>query len=301
MKPTRCFFIMLALVLFLMPLTGCQGKKVTSASSEQATSEEINAGKEAGTVKPDAILAENENYTLRTVSGAYYLTWKDKALSTKTEEPSGQVQDVELAALSFASVDELIEKIQNNSFTKSELDVIKTFPKDENGIKIPNIDQMFDAVYPDGTTRACVYWYSEEYSFLFNSPYAEGTMLHVKTQKSFQTFFEDEYTNLFKKFPVTSQKHSEDQNADEFYYQTSMGKFKEVRYTLPSGDLVAKRFCLESIDPDLLTSETLPIRVSVYHNGEDCCYILRFLNTWSRGEKQELSDEILNAFSLKAK
>lgn len=229
-----------------------------------------------------------KTYRLFCVDGKYYLSF--------SREESGLARS-QLGSLSFDSLDDLIDSIKNNRFADWEYDVIcSSFPKDENGIKIFNLDRVLDAKVPNQMRTGSVSWQGDSYSFNLRDESGVFAYFHILSQQDYSEVFNREYETLLdrKQITVSSRQTIEDRNAEVILCSTDVANTKLVRYTLPNGVIVEERYRLSSEIAQV--SETIPSSIHLYSKNEDGCFVVSI-----GGLKERPTVDWLSQFGVKSR
>lgn len=146
---------------------------------------------------------------------------------------------------------QLISTVKGGTLTDEQKRAIGEFAKDEQGrIEICNLDQMYDAIIPTGYKIDSISWYGVSYCY----------DLVVGTEKYgfFTVVDKEEFDKRLRERDIRTSANPDyvtitnvEQTADGkeiTFYETSVGKFKSVKYTLSKDGkefTILKDYCLE--------------------------------------------------------
>ncbi len=229
-----------------------------------------------------------ETYALSVIDGEYYLLF-----STDKNIVSSQI-----GSISFDSVDAMLAAIKNNRFEKWQYDIMRSsFPKDENGIKVFDIDHAVDPAMPDGLHVASVEWVGQSYSIelVSNADNQKYAVLHVLWPEEYVSHFAMEYEDRLDQtqLTITDKQNIEDRGAEVIYYESAVATLKSVRYTLPNGVIVEERYVLTS-ERGTKTSDTVPSMINLYSGTTMPCFAVTIA-----GLEERPSVEWLSQFGVK--
>ena len=268
-------FLLSALFLLLV-LTACTTPDTPAPETSPETQTEIPTLEEttdADTEPSETILIgsfSTDAYTVTQVSGQYYLNFLDG-----NDDHTGSNPSLSITTVSFPSVAAMKQAILTSSFTQTELQIIKnSFSKNEDGIIICDLNQLYEPVLPEGYTLAGVTWNGAEYELkIKGNESSEGGYIQFKKPNAWDSVYQYEM-DLLKKFKILQQESGtfDGASSETYVYTTSAAKLKDVYLTIPSENgstptRVILHYCLEHSDPEYSVSDTIPRRVEIY--GED--------------------------------
>lgn len=235
------FACVLIAVVCLMPIAGCGKQKVT--------------------------LNTCENYSIEEVNNQLYVVM-DKS------HPTDHLQTNQSTSLQFESMDKLIDALTNGKFEDWELSVINNaFPKDKNGIKVFDFQHIYEPIVPSGFLDQVVSWSGENYTYLFE--YEDGSSVNVAvcSDSTFDSTKKREYDDFFDRKTILSTEKNEQEGKTIYYYSTSMGKIKEIRFSFDNNGIhyvVDERYNIEYYGGfDLKVSDEIPSQVNLYLEKTD--------------------------------
>lgn len=216
----------------------------------------------------DAVDPQNR-YTVDLISGAYYMTFNSENETLIVEESD----------ITFDSFNSMIDAIRNNNFNNYQLDIIQSsFRKDDNGkIKLIDSDDIYDAFLPDGFECRSVIWSGgNDYTFSVASADADSILIHRQSKEMFESYYNTYYKNYLNGLSIESitEYTGEYGSTQIILYSSFTGKFKKIRYTLPSGTIVDETYRLKMNDPSIKTSDTLPGRITLYKTDGAVYYVI---------------------------
>lgn len=185
----------------------------------------------------------------------------------------------QLGSLSFDSVEAFVNTVTKGNLSDKQLAIVdRAFPRDENGnILICDFSDISAPRHPKEFTLCGVHWSGTSYGYHLENPNGVFATIQCLARKDFDRLYEEDYVNFFKKDTVTLTEEVIGEQKSEYYFSTSAGTFRSVRYTVQSGSnslIVEERYCL-SASHDLLTpSETVPQRICVYGKDVERQFVL---------------------------
>lgn len=208
------------------------------------------------------VISNNGIYSIKEIDNDYYMVID----RSKANELSGTSQ---LASLSFDSMDHIIDALANGKFQDWELDVIySAFPKNENGIKIFDYNHVYLPVVPRGFSSQCVSWSGENYTYLYDARDGSSVNVAICTDESYNSTIKREYYDFFDRKTIALDEIVEQEEKTIYYYSTSMGEFKEVRYSFENNGaryIVNESYRLKYYgSTNLKVSDSVPSQVSLY-------------------------------------
>ena len=212
-----------------------------------------------------AAVDENTDYSLSVVGGRNYLNFDGGNASYSSIK----------GTVYFETVDAMVTAIRTNSLSPDQCETIRnSFPQDENGIRIVDLDHVFDAALPDELISRGVIWEGPSYLFPFDDENNVTGYLNVLSPEDYATVFAKEYAEFFNReqITVTSRYHTEERNAEIILYSTDSADLKRIRYTLPNGVTVDEKYALTSRSGLLETSPTVPAFICLYYESESFCF-----------------------------
>ena len=246
-------------------------ESIIEESTESVTEKEPEVQTEASTEKPpipDGSLA-TDTYTISKIDGQYYLNFADGNDAGTAPANPGLIQ----AIISYPSLSAMKQAITTNSFTESEIQIIKTvFPQDERGILVCNVNHLYEPVLPEGYTIGEVLWEGSQYKFLMKRNGLSGSgYIRILAKNIWDGVYQYELELLENKVIEQHDIGTFDGVPSEtFVYTTGRSKLKKVILTIPnenasSPTMVVMHYCLEHYtDPDFPLSDTIPWLIDVY-------------------------------------
>lgn len=230
--------------------------------------------------------AAGELYALYMIDGEYYIR-----LSPETTEQTALA--LQIASISFDSVDAMLDAIRNNRFEEWQYNKMRSsFPKDENGIKVFDIDHAVDPAMPDDLHVASVEWVGQSYSIelVSNADNQKYAVLQVLWPDEYELHFVKEYETRLDQtqLTITDKQNIEDRGAEVIYYESAVATLKSVRYTLPNGVIVEERYVLTS-ERGTKTSDTVPSMINLYSGTTIPCFAVTIAGLEERPNVEWLS------------
>ena len=191
--------------------------------------------------------------------------------------------------LEFGSVDQLIQTIAEDKFETWQLEVIRdSFKSDEQGVIIFDLNNPKYAKMPEGFSIDGVYWRGADYSFSLQNAQNELAYIHWLTDEEFGSQFDNSYTIFFEKDTVEIVSHVQNNGFDEFVFKTSVATLKKVRYKIDDNTWVDETYRLESSVSSVETSDSVPYKITIYHQESGSNYIVDLFHPVTRYESDYL-------------
>ena len=246
----------------------------TAAPAETQASTMAETESETLSEPPDGSFA-TAGYTVSRVGDTYYLNFIGGNELTEQESIMGSMS----GDISFTSLAEMRDKIKNDTLTESNRAVVKRFfDKDENGIKMFNINQMYQPVYPEGFTCAdIVVWSGESYSVYVHelSNMDFGGYLSVLSSEDYEWNVDRYITNFFSHVLYESILSQEADTwnglpCETWVFETTAVRMRRTVVEIPMEQenefmYIAIEYRLERFNDNqnLTISDTVPSRVHV--------------------------------------
>ena len=263
------------------------GKKKSSGPngsvySDVAAATEARPSTQAGTQAIGhggtwAAVDENTDYSLSVVDGRNYLNFDGGNAA------SSSIKD----AVYFETVDAMVTAIRTNSLSPDQCETIRnSFPQDENGIRIVDLDHVFDAVLPDEMIIQDVVWEGPSYAFEFDDENGVFGNLRVLTKEDYETLYADQYTAFFDRAGITvlSRGNVADRNAEVVLYEAQDGTRQAIRYVLPNGVTV-----VETCSAPGGTPSAIPVTVELYGETDAAAFYAELYELTERPTVEWLS------------
>lgn len=222
-----CLLLTVALVCFSrVGLFAPKGAKMKGGDhySDQTSAQQTAAGTDQW-APPEP----NYDYSLSVVDGRNYLNFDDGGYEANPDL---------VGIVYFDTVDEMVTAIRTNSLSSWQCEIIRSvFPRDENGIRIIDVDHVYDAVLPDGLFFNYVGWEGPSYVFDLSDQDSVRGSLRVLTKEDYAEVYASEYETFFDRANLTviSREHDAERDAEVVLYETPSGTYQTIRYTLPNG------------------------------------------------------------------
>lgn len=239
----RSIFLFLLLLIYTLTITGCN----------------------------DSISTE---YDIITKDSNYFISLnKDFKTDNYTSYESG---------IYFDSLNDLLDKFNNKSFSKSELEIISTFTKNEDGlIKVFDIKNAYEPSFKDGFTVDNIYWEGDTYSYYFTNNSLENNNGYISfyNKENYDKIYKSEYVDTFDNELITINKYEydEDNNIYIYEYSTSLADLTSIRYEVTNDNLIVKvdeLYVINSYNNLLPASDKCPIYTHIfYETGDIHCFI----------------------------
>ena len=232
-----CLLLTVAVVCFSrVGLFAPKGTKMKGGSDRY--SDHTGAQQSAAGTDKQWGLEPNCDYSLSVVDGRNYLNF---------DGGNGALYGA-AGSVHFQTVDAMLTAIRTNAFSAADCEVIRaTFPRNENGILVIDLDCVYDAVLPDVLTVGAVIWEGPSYSFEFSDRVSAEGYLRVLAPEDYATLYANGYETFFDRAGITvlSRENVADRNAEVVLYETADGTFRAIRYVLANGATVAETYLVE--------------------------------------------------------
>ncbi len=216
-------------------------------------------------------------YTITNKDGTCYLNFSNG----NDLPPVNDGEPHASAALRFKSLSDMKDTFVNQKLTAQQIKRIKQyFPKDENGILICDLSQLYQPALPSNLrTYYDIELIGESYTFTVADtsvdPSAEeavgtitGSFL-CTNQETYELHYAEEFSGDFDN--LTSPKSVADRNATVYEYTTTRGTFRVIQYEVTDGEKtlqVSEHYSLvyteDAFGTDLPISETVPNRINIF-------------------------------------
>lgn len=224
-----------------------------------------------------AAVDENTDYSLSVVDGRNYLNFDGGNAA------SSSIKD----AVYFETVDAMVTAIRTNSLSPDQCETIRnSFPQDENGIRIVDLDHVFDAALPDELISRGVVWEGPSYTFEFNDENGVFGNLRVLTKEDYDTLYADQYTAFFDRAGITvlSRGNVADRDAEVVLYEAQDGTRRAIRYALANGVTVVETYFAPGG-----TSSAIPVTVELYGETDAAAFYAELYELTKRPTVEWLS------------
>lgn len=275
-------------LLFSILLSGCASPVGNNFTTDEAISEDTET-----------------SYTITVKDGNYYLNFSDGNELINPIEQEG----LRSFSLEFSSLGEMKDSFINNKLTDRQIETMKLgFPKDENGIAICNMNQLYEPVLPPDLVASKILLKGSSYGFTLSNPSIESSVksitgsLSVVSPDTYQECYASEFTNFFNSDTISldSQIEASDRNSIIYNYSTESGKFRLIQYDIAIGDKLLHVSELYFLYLDNTTahysteiSDTVPVQIEIC-GSENKQYFYIYLS----GFTERPSVEWLSSFGL---
>lgn len=239
---------------------------------------------------PDSTLAVCDNYVIKRTDGAVFIAFNDIGFSSVEGSSS-------VATLRFDSMESLVNSIKNDTFEDWQRDVIKqNFPCNENGVLVFDISHCYDAVFPSDFKTGNVFWKGERYSFEATGTNDKMAYIYCLTADSFNSKLKDDYTDYFnnQNIELIESKTDNTKGTEEYYYKTSTGEFKKIRFKLKDGSIVDETYWIKTSFSDIPISDSIPYNITVYKTKGDANFVINIFYP-----DKAYDEDYLNKFDIK--
>lgn len=195
----------------------------------------------------------------------------------------------QLAYIPFESMKKFKDTITNGLLTDSDKELIAWAVRVYSDNKTCDLNNLYEPIMPQGSNAGEVGWYVDYYSFNIRKDEVYKGHIKVFTENDYNTFYIRDYENFLDEKDTVTKVENID-GVETIYYYWSHYSYKNVRYTLQSGNktvIVDKKF-------DLGKSETVPYDIKLYCVEGNKYYIVNFDKVY-----EDPSDDWLLQFGLK--
>ena len=224
-----------------------------------------------------AAVDENTDYSLSVVDGRNYLNFDGGNASYSSIK----------GTVYFETVDAMVTAIRTNSLSPAQCETIRnSFPQDENGIRIVDLDHVFGAALPDELISRGVVWEGPSYAFEFDDENGVSGNLRVLTKEDYETLYADQYTAFFDRAGITvlSRGNVADRNAEVVLYEAQDGTRRAIRYALANGVTVVETYFAPGG-----TSSAIPVTVELYGETDAAAFYAELYELTDRPTVEWLS------------
>ena len=206
----------------------------------------------------------------------YILTYGEGGHIMVFDDPDAyRVEHSVPGSVDFDSMEEFVDTVTNGLLTEGQKQIIATaFPKDTTGaVLICDFDNLYVPTLPGKGVVDGVSWGGQSYSFGLTLEDGVFGSLHCLTETQFQSRYQREYADFFDRNTITVTKTETLADGKvATYYTTRSGEFMNLRYTLTYSDqtiTVDKTYRLQTNNPDLPTSSTVPSGIELYGTSDE--------------------------------
>ena len=214
---------------------------------------------------------EFDDFSYLKRDGIWHLSLK-KELPEETKSPFGSVTAEPV--IKFSSFEEMLETIKGGRFTDDQLRKMESWPKDEHGFLLFDLDNPPRPFYPENLSADGVTWSGESITVELKDAQENVITLKCFSEKAYDEYFAYKYTDaLSRGSTISTTLVSSEGGINVFRHETERAVLKAVRYELQPGVFVDKRFMIDTkghrdLEESFPISETVPYRINVFH-GQD--------------------------------
>ena len=247
--------------------------ETTAIQSENITNAPSNTG----------ILCSNDRYTISFEGNNCYINFSS-GNDTSPEEGFSQVGSID-----FTSLSEMKNHFTNNLLTEEQMLVIRsTFTDETNGIRICDLNTLYNPTMPDGVLVEQVTLWRAAYYFTMSSAVGSGA-LTVASESTYQFHYDRDFKDI-EGYQITRQENGtiEDIPCEiiEYTVPGNGDQYRDIYLTIQDGDRtlnIELSYCLKNSQSTTSrpVSETLPWRVLIFgeNNGQHFYAYLRDFTT----------------------
>jgi len=221
--------------------------------------------------------SEDLSLALVNKNGQYYIQLGNVSVSDEGLANSESVEYIH-----FSSMDEFYTRVTEMDFSEEELKKIRGFRKDENGIIVCDMDNLYRMVLPNDVTLENIAWYGDGYATVWSSSsVAKGSAFLYNSEKRFENTMRDTFSDdIFDRDDIEVLNYTETQNSDyeikkwTYNYITEEGSFKsrtEVYDGYNNGmrNKIIIKYALDRQANYESGSDSIPKEVNIFTQGDD--------------------------------
>lgn len=276
------FTAVLAATICVMLLCSCGAGNTVNKDGKTTDLNEEGAIKEV----------DMEHYTLHSVGDQWYMRFNENA-NPSDKSPEGSLS----ACLSFNSLDELVSRIKTDSFTNGQRKHVQTvFLKDENGVRLFDINNPPIPVFPEEYSIQEVLWYGCYYAIHLINSNNETIYLEWLPEDGFEEIFQYEYVNYLEG-DYLDVSGPEIIGGKTVYMLTSKSSVRKmVRYEPVPGVYVQEMYRIKNMTGSVYEeSETIPAWIRLYSQSTD----IQFTVAISKPGRAISAEELLQFYYTK--
>lgn len=284
------FFTIIMMISILL-ICGCNAKNTSTVSGEeQNIDDKFDIVDNREYVKP--------TYTIKEIGGRFYMNFSD-GNEYQREDPL--LMPHYPSGIDYDSLDNMKSAIENNTFSGSDVEIIKNvFSKDNvKGIKIIDTNKIYKPVLPSGVESVSCLWKGNSYSCQFGSQMSiNGWFVYLQKEdydKKFENEYEDWLSN--ENITLTSAREIDIEGitAIEYRFKTSKASLKKIRYKIEVEGKVLyvdehyATDCLPNVAVNV--SETNPAYIHIYGSENGAYFFYTLHNVFG-----PVSPDLLSSF-----
>lgn len=279
---------LLALILMSAMICSCKanGQTTSESSVEQETENAVNTqpvDSEMNTVEdmdlPFNWNIQTEAYSITEYDGVLYLNFTDAHRATEE-----QMQNCQIGEVSFSSLDDMRKSFMNNDFSSDEYIVMQSsFQKEEQGLRLCNLNALWDAQRPSDTRIVSVSLSGEYYDHHVTEEnmFSFGWVRYVSAQRR-DSLKERDYIQYNKSYRTVTRKEASvfdgvpceivESNSEYEYYRDIYIELAEEEKSV----CIVLRYLIDYTKDDgrLIPSEIAPARVLMYGEQDGTAFVV---------------------------
>lgn len=306
---------LLSILLAMLAVTSCTQAPTTPVDTtpdtlpqEQTmgdvTQQEIITEAETEREIPDGSFV-TDRYTVHGVDGLYYLNFNEgNEVETTTQDDLNAFISVQ--SISFATLGEMREKLMTGQLTEDEIQCAKRrFVMDERGIPVPNLNDLYQPIVPEGFKMSKILWLGNAYS---TSVLKGNTAISAGYSFVAYDAWKMEYDSVMETIQAKEVESYEQGTFEGFPCETYViitgtAKLKWVIVTFPCEDKNETKYAIIEYTLDYFgpltdssvtqPSDVYPAKVGIYgqKGGQNYKAIIMF-------PKVEATADFLNSFGI---
>ena len=215
------------------------------------------------------ILCSNEKYTISLTGEKCYINFANGNDASPNEGYS------QVGSIDFPSLTEMKNHFLNNQLTAEQMLVIRcAFADETNGIRLCNLNALFNPTIPDNVLTDTVTLKGETYYFTLSSEIVTGA-LTVATESVYQFHYDRDFKDI-DEYQITRQEDSVLNGSPckiiEYTVPGNGDQYRDVYFTISDGEKtldIEISYCLKNskLTAGRPVSENIPWRVLIF--GQD--------------------------------
>ena len=196
---------------------------------------------------------------------------------------------MQLAYIPFDSIEDFYNTVNSGVLDNSQKELIAWAVRVYSNNRTCDLKNLYEPILPQGCDVLSVGWYVSYYSFSIKKSDEFRGYIQILNEEGYNQLYVRDFENIIGENDTVTHVENID-GIETIYYYRSSRSYKNVRYTLQSGNktvIVDKKF-------DMGTSEIVPSNIKLYCVENGNYYVVNLNQIY-----EDLSDELLREFGLK--
>ena len=196
---------------------------------------------------------------------------------------------MQLAYIPFDSIEEFYNTVNSGVLDNSQKELIAWAVRVYSNNRTCDFKNLYEPILPQGCDVLSVGWYVSYYSFYIKKSNEFLGYIQILNEEGYNQLYVRDFENIIGENDTVTHVENID-GIETIYYYRSSHSYKNVRYTLQSGNktvIVDKKF-------DMGVSEIVPLDIKLYCVENGNYYVVNLKQIY-----EDLSDELLREFGLK--